>query len=204
MAEGIDVYTAYQTVTSWSAVRNAGKTFAYIKVSDGTKTRADGGYAAGAKAAGVLAGAYHYAQPGDAVAQANLLVDRAVAIGATDLAPALDLESPFTTNATAVNFAQAFLTQVKNRGHVPCIYGSNSMLAYVLPKLNVPGLKIWVARYGANPTVGYDIWQYADNGSVAGISASGVDLNKGNPPLNKQASAPTQTSGATSVVVLES
>lgn len=186
MAKGIDVYTAYQTVTNWAAVRAAGYEFAYVKVSDGTTTRATNNYGPAGHAAGVKMGAYHYAQPGDPVAQANLLCDRATSQWLTDLAPALDLEAPFVPGAAAQAFAIAFLRQVKARGFRPCLYGNNAMLTGVLAGVRaaVPDVVVWAARYGADPTVSHDVHQWSQTGSVPGIAASGVDLNEGTVPLN--------------------
>lgn len=201
MANGIDVYTKYQTVTSWPAVRGAGYEFAYVKVSDGTSTKDTAGWGPKGRSAGVKMGAYHYAQPGDAVAQANLLVDRAASEGLTDLAPALDLEAPFVPGQAAINFAIAFLKQVRSRGHRPCLYANNSMLTSVRAAVlaAVPETLIWVARYGASPTVGYDFWQHSSSGQVPGVTASSVDLNTGAVPLDSApagggASAPSPVS----------
>lgn len=193
MAEGIDVYTAYQHVYNWHSVRAAGKQFVYIKLSDGFTTRADNGYAKGAKAAGVAPGGYHYAQFGDAVRQANILVDRCIQSGATDLAPCLDLEHPFTPNTYAVNFAIAFLRQIKRRGFRPCLYANNSMMSYVGPRVKaaVPDTWLWVARYASlygtqklRPSTAWDLHQYSQAGHVPGITASSVDLNDGAIPWN--------------------
>lgn len=199
MAEGIDLYTKYQTVTDWTKVRGAGYEFAYVKVSDGTSSKDTAGWGPKGRTAGVKMGAYHYAQPGDAVAQANLLVDRAASQGLSDLAPALDLEAPFVPGTAAVNFAIAFLKQVQARGFRPCLYGNNSMLSSVrTPVLNaVPATVIWVARYGASPTVGHDLWQHSDAGKVPGITASSVDLNAGTIPLNTPAGGGSSTSSST-------
>lgn len=192
MPNGIDVYTRYQNVHDWHAVRRAGYEFAYVKVSDGTSSRADGGYGPAGRAAGVAMGAYHYAQFGDPVRQADLLCDRAIQAGLTDLAPALDLEDPFTPNATAVDFSIRFLRRVRERGFRPCLYANNSMMKTVQAPVRaaVPETYMWVARYGANPTVPYDVWQHTSSGHVPGISASAVDLNTGIVPRNHTAPAP--------------
>lgn len=196
MAKGIDVYTKYQNVTSWSAVRGAGYEFAYVKVSDGTSSKDTAGWGSQGRAAGVKMGAYHYAQPGDAAAQANLLVDRAASEGLTDLAPALDLEAPFVPGQAAINFAIAFLRQVKARGHRPCLYANNSMLSSIRSAVlaAVPETLVWVARYGGTPTVPYDFWQHSSSGQVPGVTASSVDLNQGNIPFD---SAPAGGGGST-------
>ena len=191
MANGIDIYSQYQHVTSWSRVRSAGIDFAYIKLSDGTSTRNEAGYTRGAQSVGIKAGGYHYAQPGNPVAQADLFIDRCEHYGCTDLAPALDLEAPFTPGNAAINFATAFLRQIQKRGHRPCLYGNNAMLRTVQrPVLAaVPHTLIWVARYGASPSLPYDVWQFSDAGHPAGITASAVDLNKGTLPLNSTSAA---------------
>jgi GH25 family lysozyme M1 (1,4-beta-N-acetylmuramidase) len=186
MPQGIDIYTKYQTVTDWHAVRGAGYEFAYVKVSDGNVNRDDGGWGPKGRAAGLAMGAYHYAQPGDPVAQANRLCDRAIAAGLTDLAPALDLEAPFARTQSTVDFAVSFVRQVKARGFRPALYANNSMMQTIggPVKAAVPDAFLWVARYGANPTVPHDLWQHSSTGKVPGISASGVDLDTGAIPFN--------------------
>ena len=191
MAEGIDVYAKYQTVTDWGAVRRAGKEFAYVKVSDGTDTRGDNGYVAGAHAAGIDVGGYHYAQFGDPITQARLLCNRVAQLGALDLAPALDLEDPFAPNANAASFAVAFLTEVRRSGHRPALYANDSMLKVILGAVlaAVPDVLVWCARYGAKPTVAHDVWQYSKSGTVPGIKGL-VDLNQGAVPRNTVLAAP--------------
>jgi GH25 family lysozyme M1 (1,4-beta-N-acetylmuramidase) len=180
MAQGIDVYTRYQTVGDWGAVRQAGYEFCYVKVSDGDEDRADNGYGPAGRAAGLAMGAYHYAQFGDPVAQADRLLGRAAAANLTDLAPALDLEDPFTGDQRAVDFAVAFLRRVRDRGHRPCLYSNNNILTAILDKVRpaVPETLVWAARYGAEPAVPYDVWQWSSTGAVAGVSGD-VDLNRG-------------------------
>jgi GH25 family lysozyme M1 (1,4-beta-N-acetylmuramidase) len=186
MADGIDVFTLYQDVRDWHAVRGAGYEFCYVKVSDGDEDRADNGYGPAGRSAGLAMGAYHYAQFGDPVAQAERLVHRAETAGCTDLAPALDLEDPFGPDQRATDFAIAFLRRVSELGHRPCLYGNNNILDTVLgpAKAAVPESLVWAARYGASPTVPYDVWQWSSSGTVPGISASSVDLNRGVIPVD--------------------
>jgi GH25 family lysozyme M1 (1,4-beta-N-acetylmuramidase) len=193
MPEGVDLYEKYNKVTDWQAVRKFGIEYAWIKLSDGLSTRDDVGYVAKAKSVGILTGGYHYAQPGDPIAQADLLLSRCSALGALELAPALDLEDPFVPNDAAVNFAIAFLRRIESRGHVPCLYANNSMLAYVLPRVRaaVPNVKVWAARYGGTLTVPYDVHQYTSTGRVTGIVGD-VDRNRGAAILN----TPTPTAPA--------
>lgn len=188
MALGIDVYTAYQNVTDWSAVRRSGVEFCYVKVSDGLTTRNTNGYGRTGHAAGVAMGAYHFAQAGDPVRQANLLCDRVAAEGLIDLRPALDAEAPGTTNAA---FCIAFLRQVIARGYRPCMYASNSTFVNIGAAVDaaVPDVRRWVARYAGltsteklRPSVRWDVHQFSQAGRIPGISGT-VDLNDGTAPL---------------------
>ncbi|HVV11570.1 glycoside hydrolase family 25 protein [Amycolatopsis sp.] len=207
MANGIDVYVAYQNVRDWGAVKRAGYDFCYVKAGDGTSTRATNGYGPLGRSAGVAMGAYWYAQPGNAVQQANMLCDRALGEGLADLAPALDIESPFVPGPAAAAFAVAFCRQVAARGFRPALYANDSMMSAVLPAVRaaVPNVIVWVARYGRNPVNGYDVWQWNDKGSVPGVSASSVDLNQGLIPYNLAAPPPAHSAApATSTIeVLE-
>lgn len=186
MSNGIDVYVAYQAVTDWSAVKRAGYDFCYVKAGDGTSTRATNGYGPLGRSAGLAMGAYWYAQPGDPIRQANMLCDRAVSEGLADLAPALDIESPFVPGPVAAAFAAAFCGQVALRGFRPAVYANDAMMSAVRAAVLAvaPNAVVWVARYGRNPVNPYHVWQWNDAGSVPGISASGVDLNRGDIPYN--------------------
>jgi GH25 family lysozyme M1 (1,4-beta-N-acetylmuramidase) len=180
MSEGVDLYGLYNKVTDWKKVREAGIEYAWVKLSDGFTNRDDYGYVSAGKSVGIVMGGYHYAQKTKPVDQANRLIDRCLAYGAIDLAPALDIEDPFVPDKEAADFSIAFLNQIIARGHTPCIYANNSMLTGILPAVRkaVPSVKVWVARYGANPTVGYNTWQYSSTGRVNGISGD-VDRNRG-------------------------
>jgi GH25 family lysozyme M1 (1,4-beta-N-acetylmuramidase) len=193
MTEGLDVYGRYNNVTNWGAVK-AAKSFVWIKVSDGTSTANglgtpyDYGYAGQASAVGLPAGGYHYAQLGDPVQQANIFINRCEALGLTQISPMLDLESPFVANQAAINFAIAFCNQVLARGHTPTLYANNSMLLTVRGpfKAAVPLSWINVARYGANPTVPWDVWQKTSSGTCSGVVGN-VDLDTGTYPNNVSA-----------------
>jgi lysozyme len=184
MTDGVDLYTKYQTVTDWNAVRAAGKEFAYFKGTDGNTTRDTADWPAKARAAGLAVGLYGYAQPGVASDQYDLLLRTARARGAVDLAPALDLEDPFVPGNSAVQFAIAWLRRAVDSGQLPVYYANDSMMTYTLPAIRaaVPSVWPWIARYGAAPKNAYRTWQHSSTGRVPGITASGVDLNTGEVP----------------------
>ena len=88
ITEGIDV-SHWQGAIDWTMVAASGKRFAYIKASESTDF-VDPAFLqnrAGARAAGLYVGAYHFAQPsataGDAVAEADHFIDTAGRPGAT-------------------------------------------------------------------------------------------------------------------------
>lgn len=191
--EGIDIYSAYQTVNNWNAVRAADIGWCYQKVSDGTGTRRVQSPDAG-KQAGVLQGGYHFSQVGDPVAQANLLVDRCTNFGMLDLRPALDLEDnpptsdlPNIPDSQKADWAISFGRQVAARGHGFTLYANDSTWQIIYNKVMnaMPGTFRWVARYRvAPPVTPYDAWQYTSSGAVPGIAAGTVDRNRGAVPTN--------------------
>lgn len=195
MAVGMDISPRYQRDINWSNVDfsdngTRGVRYCWVKVSDGTapyvwsdgKTRFDAGRPiAGAKSRGIPVGGYHYAQPGDPIAQADLLVGEVNRWGALGVAPMLDLEAPFSPDATAKDFGIRFCQRVAAKGLRPAIYMSAAFARVLRPDTwNIPGLVIVIARYGAVPEAGgtytgrYDVHQFSSSGVRGGV---GVDLD---------------------------
>jgi GH25 family lysozyme M1 (1,4-beta-N-acetylmuramidase) len=197
LTEGIDV-SHWQGTIDWTKVRAAGKKFVFIKASENTSF-VDSKYAtnrANAKAAGLLVGAYHFAQPGtganDAVAEADHFVNTA-RIRSGDLIPILDLEVTNGMGTTALQaWTRSFLTRVYDRTGVRAgIYVSPSFWSGNMGNSSwfaANGYKVlWVAHWttASGPSVpagnwgghGWTFWQYTSSGTVAGISGR-VDLNR--------------------------
>lgn len=196
MSFGIDIYR-YQTVTSWQRVRDAGVKFVYVKATDGAGyavVRADA-QARGAQSVGIPVGLYHFAQPGDPVSQARLLLSEVRRLSAGKPGPALDMEdNPAGSahsnipNSQKSAWSKLFLREVAAAGYRPVVYMSSSLAKLLRPDLwGIPNLVIWIASYGPNNgrrnalTGGYpgrlDIHQYTSAGAVAGITGA-VDLNE--------------------------
>lgn len=204
MSFGIDLYARYQNVTDWGRVRGAGVRFCVIKASDGggrAVAPADA-LVAGARAAGIPAGLYHYAQLAPTPeTQADVLAAELHRLGSLQLPPALDLEGDFHPKAadsttvrqrkiaTATDFARRFFQRLATAGHHRAmLYANTSFLAQLRPETwGVPGLLVWAADYGPNdgrrhpdlaPYTGLvAIHQYTDRGTVPGIVGA-VDLNE--------------------------
>lgn len=195
---GIDV-SYYQGNINWTAVKGAGKQFAIVRVSDGTGFH-DPKFATnwhGAKAAGILVGAYQFFRPTqDVNAQADLMVSqlKSVGYGSGDLPPVLDVEvTDGVSAATIASRVNAWLLRVKNgTGRMPVMYTSPGFWGGLGSPTPNPLPYLWVAHWGVScpnlpkPWGRLRFWQYSDKGSVAGISGA-VDLDMYNGSLSELA-----------------
>ncbi|HVY44757.1 MAG TPA: GH25 family lysozyme [Minicystis sp.] len=183
--EGVDV-SSYQPNTNWQQVAASGRGFAIVKATEGT-TYTDPTFHAnwsGMKAAGMVRGAYHFFHPSDdPIAQADYFTGVMGALGQGDLGGALDLEvTDGVAGATVVARAKSFLQRVEqNTGKVPLIYTSPGFWDGLGgDKSGFEHYTLWIAHWGVNcpdvpsPWTTWKFWQYADNGSVPGVSG-GVD-----------------------------
>ncbi|QXV63430.1 hypothetical protein CVV72_36990 [Amycolatopsis sp. TNS106] len=195
MALGIDIYSRFQTVTNWQAVKDHGVTFVFVKLTDGGGLPNGGrntgdALVAGARSVGIPVGGYHYAQASPSPeAQADVFIAEVRRLGATGCVPMLDLEdnppgsgAPNIPDARKRDFSIRFCNRVAGHGFRPGIYLNNSLAKMLRPdRFGVRDLVIWIARYGARPDAAaghYDVHQYSDAGRVPGIRASSVDLNE--------------------------
>lgn len=180
----------------WAAVRASGQSFAFVKATEGraiTNSYFAGDWA-GARAAGLYRGAYHYAWPdadaGDAVAEAG---NFAALVGAVnqpgDLPPVLDLEQDGGLDPAALEeWTTTFLTTVQaSTGRTPIIYTYPTFWADKMAGSTAfTGYPLWIAHYtSGTPTIApwprWTFWQHTSKGSVSGISTvGGTDLNRFN------------------------
>lgn len=189
-------------VETWSQMKAQGRSFAYIKATEGLLPpgNIDPAWAANvanANAAGMLNGVYHFARPDNrpavsgAIQEADHFMTTAgSAIGPGHLRPVIDLERGNALSTVALtDWVLAFVNrvvEVKGRAAEPIVYCN---LSYAASELDprVDDLDAWIA-YPSNPAdphVGgpaatgqfqdWLIWQYSFSGSVAGISP--IDLN---------------------------
>ncbi|MCV9949391.1 glycoside hydrolase family 25 protein [Paenibacillus sp. BT-177] len=189
-AEGIDV-SRYQGTIDWKRVRADGKSFAFIKASQGQRY-VDPTFitnAKGIKAAGLLLGAYHFVDATSvnaAKAEARHFAEVLDQVGgakALDLPAVMDYENnPGKLNSAAIHeVALAFLTEFERvSGLKPMVYTGNAFAAHF--KALLGSYKLWIARYSTrvpSDTTAWrrwDFWQYSDSGRVDGIQGP-VDLN---------------------------
>ena len=208
----------------WAQVAGAGYRFAFIKATEGSYY-ANPFYAsdlAGAKAAGLLVAAYHFANPNDSsgTLQADFAVDHAgVGTDGATLPLVADLEfDPYTaldhtnecyglTPAQMVSWIRAFVKEADRRtGQLPAIYtvsdwwdkctGSSTAFA---------GDPLWIADYASadkTPLLpagwsGYAYWQYTSTGKVPGVKIA-TDISALAPTALEVAAPGRQSVGANS------
>ncbi len=204
-ASGIDV-SRWQATINWTSVAGSGITFAWAQATRGaylTNVNFVANMVNG-KAAGVLMGAYHYAEPGtnspsvEADYFWNLAGPYIKADGKT-LMPMLDMEV-FNGHVGATSYsdwANQWYNLVLGKAAAagvtihPVMY--SSACSYCNMNSTCSAFGAWVANYsGADPQTGtpwsacsgcnlwgsgiWNFWQYSSTGAVPGISGN-VDLD---------------------------
>lgn len=184
--EGIDVST-YQGKVDWSAVRRAGKRFAFARVSYGT-SKLDNQFARnwqGMKAAGLFRGVYQYFLASqDPIEQADLLIQKVGKLSPRDLPAVLDLESQQgVSDRVLIERALSWLERVAaGTGKRPIVYTSIGFFNTLEGNRVFADHVLWAANYGVRcPSVPeiwkrWGFWQHSETGRVAGISGN-VDLD---------------------------
>ncbi|QEG37159.1 glycoside hydrolase family 25 protein [Bythopirellula goksoeyrii] len=199
--QGIDV-SHWQGNINWASVKNAGVEFAFTKATEGVDF-IDVRYSqnmAGASAAGVMIGPYHFARPDsfendplDAANEANDFVDAIQAYYQSPglfLRPVLDVERLPDAHQIPIGTTQkSFLSQwirnfnavVETRlGFTAMIY-SNSNYAINYFESDIAQYDFWLANWNYTPPStppsslsgvwnDWDFWQWTDSWSVPGIA----------------------------------
>lgn len=194
---GIDV-SRWQGTIDWSAVGRTNVSFVFAKATQGRYYN-DPTYAAnraGARAAGIRFGAYHYAEPDmswyDAVHEADHFVSVA-GLRSGNLIPVLDLEETGGMSTYhVINWVRTWVQRVQARTGVrPMIYTSALFWRYRMGNTTwfaANGYRVWIASWGvSSPSVpannwnsrGWSFWQTSSCGRVSGISGC-VDLDYAN------------------------
>src|SRR5262245_2501680 len=186
--DGMDV-SYYETSIDWAAAHAAGIEFAFIRASDGLQFPDPKfpEYWAGAKAAGVIRGAYQFFRPSqDPIAQADLLLDRMGPIEPDDLPPVIDVEvSGGLPTAEVAAKVRAWVEHVTEAiGRPPIIYAGLYSWHDLTGSADVTTSPLWVAQYTSAPCPNIPVpwtrwmfWQYTATGAVDGIPGQTLDRN---------------------------
>lgn len=191
---GVDV-SSYQKDVDWEKVKEAGFTFAMLRV--GFRGYGQSGvlmpdkYAAknyeNATAAGLKVGVYFFSQAistEEAVEEAEFVLQL---IEGWDLQMpvvydweclAEDYRTVGVDSRTLTDCTKAFCDRIRQAGYEPMVYFNPSQSRTQLYLAELVDYKFWLAMYSDYMTYEYkvDMWQYTNQGSVPGIKGK-ADIN---------------------------
>ncbi|MBE6821486.1 MAG: hypothetical protein E7518_00010 [Ruminococcaceae bacterium] len=190
MLKGIDI-SHHQNNPDFKRVKAAGVQFVMIKATEGVNYidpcfKAN---AAAANAAGLPIGVYHFLRAGSVE---NQVRDCLAAIKPYKITwpVAVDVEHSELLamgRDKLTDMVLDFCARIKSAGYQPMVYSNYNWL-YSAKHLDVTriksaGIPIWMAWYNnATPdntdrSALCDMWQYASDGKVDGITSNGLDMN---------------------------
>lgn len=186
MFRGIDI-SEYQSNVDFAALKANGVQFVMIRTGYGRNAsqydRQLRQHVAGAEAAGLPYGFYHYSY---ATTVANAITEAEFALRLTeDFNPTMpfaydieDASQKSLSKATLSEIADAFLSRIADAGYYPMLYASLSWLTTRFTDELLAKYDVWLAQWAASPTWSgeYGMWQYTSSGRIAGISGT-VDMN---------------------------
>lgn len=197
--KGIDVSQSQPSI-NWKGVASSGRTFAWVKATDGLQTP-DPSFTKGRwaemKAAGIARGAYHFARPQsgrdprEEVREYLSVVKKAGGLHDGDLVPMLDVErygaagnlSPKATLEWMRGFVNEMHAQIGRR---PIIYTGSFWRDTMGNPADDLDCELWLAAYVDKPDKwvpsawahrGWTIWQHSDAGKVPGVADAACDLD---------------------------
>lgn len=191
MNKGIDISEHNGTI-DFEKVKNSGVDFVIIRIGwignkeNHTLDKKFNEYYYKAKSAGLKIGfyVYSYCKSIEAIRSGTAWVLDNLENKEFDLPVFLDLEDnsiSYLLKDEITNQAIQFCKIIENWGYTVGVYANKN---WFLNKLDINSLlnyKIWLAEWNNNEnhSLGYkvDLWQYADNGKIDGITGV-VDLNK--------------------------
>ena len=200
VTHGIDV-SAYQVKTDWSKVVASGRTFAFVKYSEGTYYASSSFAAdwAAAHAVGVLRGAYHFFRPEiDGAAQAKFFLEHIAKFGAGELPPVIDVETGTDMHKIGLGVSAWIDDVAAATGRRPLVYVSSGFWRVPTSYGVEAKSDLWVAQYpNVQPSEGgpwcapatgawekWTFWQHWDKGQVQGVNG-GVDVDVFNGSLEE-------------------
>ena len=185
---GVDV-SSYQGTVDWPVLAGQGVDFAFIKATEGSALQ-DKAFAdnwAGAQAAGVRPGAYHflsYDSPGEPQAENFISV---VPVTAGALPPVVDIEfyGGYLENPPDKARVQAILDPLlealeANYGVKPILYVTYRSFYSYLNEAKYAAYPIWCSSPTVFPLVPrWDFWQYSHSARLEGYHGAQplIDLN---------------------------
>ena len=188
---GIDVSTWNGNI-DWNKVKNSG--VSYVIIRTGFRGSTQGSLVEdnkfrqniqGATNAGLKVGVYFFSQAVnevEAVEEASMVLSQVKGYKLTypvfiDVEPSGGRADKLSSGERT-KVINAFCQTIQNGGLRAGVYANKTWLNQKMNVSALSGYKIWLAQYNSTVTYGgrYDMWQYSDKGSVAGINGK-VDMN---------------------------
>lgn len=187
--DGVDVSEWQGTNINWSKVKNDGIDYAIIRAGYGRYTsQVDKAFEVNyknAKANNMPLGTYwySYATDLDGVKQEAETCLEVIKGKSFDYPVYFDLEekSQLSLGKTwCTNAVKTFCDIIAKAGYTPGLYMSRSPLTDYIASDVRNSYALWIAEYGSSTCKysggSYNMWQYADNGTVDGITGD-IDMN---------------------------
>ena len=183
---GCDIYHL-DSVKSFDQMLAGGIEFLFCKASEGLSNDSKfEEYFAGAKAAGLIVGGYHFYNSSiDQKSQASHFAQRLKTVGlsATDLPPVFDFEKASGNfGSQDASNALEFLLEIQSlTGRLPLLYMSESTYSALGSPSWMRNYPWWLARYRSEDlgpgTDNWVFWQFAEAAHIPGLGNTG-DKNK--------------------------
>ena len=183
--KGVDV-SEFQGNIDWSAVRNQGISFAFVRIGHGNHNMDPyfGTNMINANAAGVKTGVYFYSTAKsayDSRLDAQWVIDQMKGYN-VNYPVAIDMEDSsqlFLGKQTLTYITKVFCDEIKAAGYTPMVYCNENWASNYLDFSELDGVYKWVARYSGNydTSISRSIWQTNSRTLLDGISSNSVDLN---------------------------
>jgi lysozyme len=201
---GIDI-SHHNNLPDWGAIKNAGVSFTYIKLSEGVGTPDEKAkeHAMIASQNGYKIGFYHFCLPdtrnggtviSDAIAEADEVISRMRPIKMPDLPLVLDLENQENWDSPLQRedyllWINSFINRIKEKsGMESMIYSRKEYLDGKLPPTHDLGkYKLWISRYSLSDCnkvecpigwTDWSIWQYCEDGIIGNNSKMDINILK--------------------------
>jgi lysozyme len=190
--QGLDV-SDYDPDTQWVTVAQVGRSFAYVKATEGddfTNPYFASDWAA-TKAQGISRGAYHYFHPEiDPLSQADYFLSVMGTLSSTDLPAVLDWEETGGLSVSAqIQSALVWLAQVQSvTGKAPVIYVDPSFWNALGNPTQFASYPLYIANYEVTcpfipaPWSSWTFWQQG-TGPIDGVQSAAADLDEFNGSL---------------------
>jgi len=200
---GIDL-SHHNDNPDWSAIKNAGIAFCFIKISEGVGTRDKKAkeHSENAKANNLKVGYYHFCRPdtknggtieSDSLAEANEALNIINALGQADLPLVLDLEDQQNWDTPLLKddylkWIQIFIEKIKQSDIKVIVYSRKEYLDRKLPSAHDLGNNgLWISNYSQkdcdrvlNPTgwQTWALWQFTESGVIGNNLKLDVNILK--------------------------